>query len=456
AALSPSDSLARRIAYALSTCVLGRVLFVVDSVVMVDFGNVVACVPLSDVKLRKPGRAGESRFMEGDSVRPISLSSPVGIVVGQDHGRVQVCFTQAHSVSFLDSDLEACGSVDRMWKEWKRKKYKSKQSDRQFFCEGQSVYYSGSQTKDIHIIHAVLSDSRLLIGNKEGSFLMVEKSEVQTINERAESTHKSYDIFTIDQFKSSLMGSIPQFRSSLPLMQVVEESIIPTSFDSRETWPGCKTIQMIRNQGWCGSCWAHAASESFGDRYCIASEQTQLTTEDDLLSPQWLCSCDKLDHGCLGGNPLLTGSFLNISGIVKESCFPYVSGDGVSTPECISKCIDGSKMERFLSNGTAVVSGSTTDIMKEINANGPVEAVFQVYTDFPLYSSGVYQHVSGSYEGGHAVKIIGWGTTNDTDYWIVSNSWGYDWGENGTFRIIRGVDECGIESMGVVGFLPRV
>ncbi|PAV79919.1 hypothetical protein WR25_23894 [Diploscapter pachys] len=47
--------------------------------------------------------------------------------------------------------------------------------------------------------------------------------------------------------------------------------------------------------------------------------------------------------------------------------------------------------------------------------------------------------------GGHAVKLVGWGTENGTPFWRIANSWNADWGENGYFRILRGVDECGIE-----------
>jgi len=84
--------------------------------------------------------------------------------------------------------------------------------------------------------------------------------------------------------------------------------------------------------------------------------------------------------------------------------------------------------------------------MTEIMTNGPVEAAFTVYTDFMLYKGGVYSHVSGTEEGGHAIKIVGWGVDNGTKYWLVANSWSPAWGENGFFRIKRGTNECGIES----------
>lgn len=59
--------------------------------------------------------------------------------------------------------------------------------------------------------------------------------------------------------------------------------------------------------------------------------------------------------------------------------------------------------------------------------------------------SGVYKHISGSYQGNHAVKIIGWGTENGVPYWLAANSWGSKWGLNGFFKILRGSNHCSIE-----------
>lgn len=62
-----------------------------------------------------------------------------------------------------------------------------------------------------------------------------------------------------------------------------------------------------------------------------------------------------------------------------------------------------------------------------------------------LRFTGVYKHVEGKMLGGHAIRILGWGTENDTPYWLIANSWNTDWGNNGFFKIARGQDECGIE-----------
>lgn len=89
--------------------------------------------------------------------------------------------------------------------------------------------------------------------------------------------------------------------------------------------------------------------------------------------------------------------------------------------------------------------------MQELYENGPLEASFEVYGDFLSYKSGVYQYISGVLLGGHAVRLIGWGSENGTPYWLLVNSWNTEWGENGLFRILRGYNECGIESLVVGG-----
>lgn len=85
---------------------------------------------------------------------------------------------------------------------------------------------------------------------------------------------------------------------------------------------------------------------------------------------------------------------------------------------------------------------------------------FEVYPDFQQYKGGVYQHTGltntfNPFElTNHAVLLVGYGVDGESGdkYWIVKNSWGPEWGEKGYFRIMRGVDECALESMAVQSF----
>jgi C1A family cysteine protease len=75
--------------------------------------------------------------------------------------------------------------------------------------------------------------------------------------------------------------------------------------------------------------------------------------------------------------------------------------------------------------------------------NGPVMAA--ICADYLQgYTSGVLNVTNCPTAINHAIAIVGWGSQNGINYWIVKNSWGTGWGENGYFRIIRGKNMCGI------------
>jgi cathepsin B len=157
-----------------------------------------------------------------------------------------------------------------------------------------------------------------------------------------------------------------------------------------------------------------------------------------------MVSCDKFNMGCDGGFLSLAWSYLYKTGVVSDTCMPYTSGLG-TVKACPSTCSSGDAWKKYKCANKAVKSTGVAAIKSDIYANGPVETGFTVYADFMNYESGVYYHVTGRQEGGHAVKIIGWGHDADSgfDYWICANSWNTDWGENGFFRIKQG--DCGID-----------
>ncbi|KAK2856254.1 hypothetical protein Q5P01_004989 [Channa striata] len=241
----------------------------------------------------------------------------------------------------------------------------------------------------------------------------------------------------------------------------IEGLQLPDSFDSRQQWPNCPTIQQIRDQGSCGSCWAFGAAEAISDRICIHSSgkiSVEISAED-LLS-----CCDECGMGCFGGYPSTAWQFWAKKGLVTGGLYgskhhvngtrPPCKGEG-ETPKCVEQCIDGYspsyQKDKHFGRSTYSVPSQQDKIMAELYKNGPVEAAFTVYEDFLTYKTGVYQHVTGEMLGGHAIKILGWGEENGTPYWLAANSWNTDWGDKGFFKIKRGNDECGIESEVVTG-----
>eukprot|EP00698_Gefionella_okellyi_P005029 TRINITY_DN14624_c0_g1_i1.p1 TRINITY_DN14624_c0_g1~~TRINITY_DN14624_c0_g1_i1.p1 ORF type:complete len:368 (-),score=55.94 TRINITY_DN14624_c0_g1_i1:78-1103(-) len=276
-------------------------------------------------------------------------------------------------------------------------------------------------------------------------------------------------------YVKALLGALPTPpEKKLPIRKLAEVEAIPDTFDARTQWAHCSSIGVIRDQAACGSCWAFGAVEAMSDRVCIASNGAQqpLISAEDLLT----CCGGSCGNGCEGGYPSSAWEFWERDGLVTgglfnttATCQPYSipgcdhhvvgklqpCGDIVSTPSCVKSCIhqynSTYKQDKHFGKSSYGVSSSVSQIQTEIMTNGPVEGAFSVYADFPTYKSGVYKHTSGGMLGGHAIKILGWGTENNTPYWLVANSWNTDWGMQGYFKILRGSDECGIESQIVAG-----
>ncbi|RCN47338.1 papain family cysteine protease, partial [Ancylostoma caninum] len=251
---------------------------------------------------------------------------------------------------------------------------------------------------------------------------------------------------------------------------------VPESFDARDQWPYCPSLKSIRDQANCGSCWAVSSAEAMSDRVCIASEGSKkvLLSADDLLT-----CCSECGYGCDGGWPIMAWHYFVEKGICtggaygeKDVCKPYeISPCGhhknetyygecdedAKTPKCVRKCQDGYprtyKDDKIFGKSAYSLPNSVSAIQRDIMKNGPVVAAFTVYSDFMQYRSGIYKHTAGGEVGGHAVKIIGWGTEKDVPYWIIANSWNSDWGEDGFFRMIRGENDCEIEENIVAGLV---
>jgi len=220
--------------------------------------------------------------------------------------------------------------------------------------------------------------------------------------------------------------------------------------------------------------------EAATDRICIETNATftPMISANDLTA-----CCSECGFGCGGGFLPAAWSYLVNTGIVtggnyndsttKKWCQKYSlpncdhhengqyqlcsAQPEYPTPKCVVQCDAGTSYStpygqdkhKFASSYS--VAPNIAAIATEIMNNGPVEAAFTVYEDFLTYKSGVYQHKTGGVDGGHAVKLMGWGTENNTPYWLVANSWNEDWGDKGTFKIIRGTNECGIEASVVAG-----
>lgn len=220
---------------------------------------------------------------------------------------------------------------------------------------------------------------------------------------------------------------------------------IPSHID----WRDKGVVSGVKDQGRCGSCWTFSTSGALEAHHAIqfGNWRTSELSEQQLLD----CAYDFDNQGCSGGLPSHAFEYIHFAGgLSREFAYPYraeSSGDK-------SKC-------RFdqVANQTAVgartvhsfnVTEGDEESIKRIVANvGPVSVAFQVVDDFRLYKRGIYSSEKcqkGPDDVNHAVLIVGYGQAPETGkpYWIVKNSWGSQWGEEGYFRIERGKNMCGI------------
>ena len=180
----------------------------------------------------------------------------------------------------------------------------------------------------------------------------------------------------------------------------------------------------ITAQGNCSSSYSIAAVSAINDRWCKLNPN-----EHPVLSPQGPLACDKvINKNCKERFVSRTLDYAKIYGLVEESCYKYNSNP--EAPEECQKSIE--KCEKFKVADYCVAS-EEENIKQEIFNHGPVVAVIPIYRDFLIYRDGLYQVYpqNQKFSSGHAVKLIGWDVHDGKGCWLVENSWGEDWGNNG-------------------------
>jgi len=220
-------------------------------------------------------------------------------------------------------------------------------------------------------------------------------------------------------------AELAQLDEKLP--RITEMAGLPATIDWRNN--GGNFVSPAKDQQYCGSCWAFAPVAALEARYCIAANTPDYFLD---LSEQTLLSCVSSYYGCNGGDPTAAAEFLRTQGAPMELCFPYTA----SKDNCANACANWQE-QAFKITGYTYVE-PTIGALKTALLQGPLQVAMNVYSDFYYYRSGVYEYASGSDMGGHAVLAVGYVDTPGQyggGYFIVKNSWGPGWGENGFFKI---------------------
>ena len=192
----------------------------------------------------------------------------------------------------------------------------------------------------------------------------------------------------------------------------------------------------VKDQGYCGSCWAFSAMGN------IEALNTMKTKEYVALSEQQLVDCDtEYDQGCNGGLMEYAFAYLVEKGCMTEKDYPYVGYDDTCH-------YDESKVFLRIDSWLMLDTQDENEIKEFLYTNGPLAIAINA-DPFQYYTGGIIDEDEWSCdpEGlNHGVVLVGYGNESGVDYWIIRNSWGDYWGEDGYVRVARGKGTCGVNT----------
>ncbi|CAL5035531.1 unnamed protein product [Urochloa decumbens] len=213
----------------------------------------------------------------------------------------------------------------------------------------------------------------------------------------------------------------------------VSTDALPQSVD----WRTKGDVTPIKDQGQCGCCWAFSAVAAVEGIVKISTGKLISLSEQELVD----CDVHGEDQGCNGGEMDDAFKFIiNNGGLTTESNYPYTAQDG--------QCKAGSNSAATIKGYEDVPANDEASLMKAV-ANQPVSvAVDGGDMTFQFYSGGVMTGSCGT-DLDHGIAAIGYGKTSDgTKYWLMKNSWGATWGENGFLRMEKDISDkkgmCGL------------
>ncbi|KAF0890528.1 hypothetical protein E2562_003743 [Oryza meyeriana var. granulata] len=223
---------------------------------------------------------------------------------------------------------------------------------------------------------------------------------------------------------------------------------LPTDFDWREHG----AVGPVKDQGSCGSCWSFSTSGALEGAHYLATGKMEVLSEQQMVDCDHECDPSEprsCDSGCNGG--LMTTAFsylMKSGGLQSEKDYPYAGRENTCK-------FDKSKIVAQVKN-FSVVSVNEDQIAANLVKHGPlaigINAVFM-----QTYIGGVScPYICGKHLD-HGVLLVGYGSAGyapirfkEKPYWIIKNSWGENWGENGYYKICRGPhaqNKCGVDSM---------
>jgi len=205
-------------------------------------------------------------------------------------------------------------------------------------------------------------------------------------------------------------------------------------------WRNMGIVGPVKNQGKCGSCWSFSTAGPIEEHYAIKYNKSVVLAEQQLVDCSWAYG----NNGCNGGLFANGYAYVRDYGLELNSTYPYVANDTLCT-------YNQNKVVVKITGTIAAVRSASG--LKQVLMNGPASISLHVGDTFRAYTSGIYNDASCPTAVNHAVQSVGWGfdSASGQNYFIVRNSWGAAWGEQGYIRIAETNTD-----LGICGMLYRV
>jgi cathepsin L len=230
-----------------------------------------------------------------------------------------------------------------------------------------------------------------------------------------------------EEFSSSRLGIYDRPKSRNNALFVMPDNV--PSISSLD-WRTKGVVNPVKDQGQCGSCWAFSAVGAIESAYAIKTGKLYDLAEQQLVD----CSSSFGNAGCNGGLMDDAFQYAMQKSLCETKNYPYHASD--------ETC--------HLCNGRVSVSGyvdvppyNETALLFALLKQPVSIAIEADQMGFQFYSSGVFDGECGT-RLDHGVLLVGYGTEDGKDYWLIRNSWGPFWGDHGYIKISRGKNQCGI------------
>jgi len=299
----------------------------------------------------------------------------------------------------------------------------------------------------------------------------MQKKAVEKLNKRLAMMQLDWRAKTVPKWTGRSMREINEYvglKRTQPRKEFHREMLkqakpVSQSFLQREapnlpkTWDwsdvnGINYLEPVMDQADCGSCYAASSVRMLTARHKIRQNDTNALP----WSINFPLHCSEYNQGCKGGYGFLLSKWSDDVGLLPATCMRYNTA-GSCKLECDLKTV-GKRFRAANHRYVGSYYGRANEelIKEELYRNGPLAIGIEPDEDFMYYSDGIYKsstpkkNSTGAMEWeqvDHGVLLVGYGEENGQKYWRIQNSWGPDWGEDGFFRILRGVDESAIESM---------